>query len=154
MVWQKVLLYQHEFDLSYLKWGGVQLGDECTILSKSFFGSRDIFIGTKTFINYGCFIEGNVYIGNNCNIAYHVTFCTSSHLIGDCERRAGKKQSKKIVVGDGSWIGANTIIMPGVHIGKGVVIGAGSLVTKDCLDNCLYIGTPARLVKMLKDSNV
>jgi len=70
-------------------------------------------------------------------------------LIGDEKRRAGIKESKKITVGDGCWIGANSVIMPGVHIGSGVVIGAGSVVNKNCLDNSVYAGVPARRIRSL-----
>ena len=63
--------------------------------------------------------------------------------------RAAQGITKRIVVGAGSWIGADTIIMPGVTIGKGVVIGTGSLVTTDLEDNAIYFGRPARLYKKL-----
>lgn len=53
------------------------------------------------------------------------------------------------MVDDGTWIGSCSLILPGVHIGKGVIIAAGSVVTKDCEDNCLYAGNPAKLVRRL-----
>ena len=70
---------------------------------------------------------------------------------GGGTRRAGQSITKPIVIGEGSWIGADTYILPGVTIGKGCIIGAGSLVVKDCLDNCIYIGRPARLIRKLDE---
>jgi maltose O-acetyltransferase len=52
-------------------------------------------------------------------------------------------------VGDGSWIGANVTILPGVTIGKDCVIGAGAVVTSDCAPNTVYAGVPARPIRML-----
>lgn len=79
----------------------------------------------------------------------NVTFMNSDHDLADSERRAGKYRPKPIIVGDGCWIGANSLIMPGVTIGSGVVIAAGSVVTKDCEKDCLYGGIPARKIKEL-----
>lgn len=93
-------------------------------------------------------IAGNK-IGKNCNIAMNVHFINGTHEIGDETRRAAQGITKRIVVGDGSWIGADTIIMPGVTIGKGVIVGTGSLVTSNLDDNAIYFGRPARLYKKL-----
>ena len=84
-----------------------------------------------------------------CNIAYKVTFITSTHEIADRIRRAGKPISEEITVGDGTWIGANVTILPGVNIGSGVIIAAGSVVVHDCEDNSIYAGNPAKLIKKL-----
>lgn len=112
-------------------------------------GGTNIHIGDNTFINYDVWIEDNVTIGKNCNIAYKVTFCTSNHEIGDSSRRAGNSTIGEILIGDGTWIGANSIILPGVTIGKGCIIGAGSVVTKDCESNKLYAGNPAKIIREL-----
>lgn len=91
----------------------------------------------------------DIEIGQNCNIAMNVHFINGTHEIGDETRRAAQGITKRIVVGDGSWIGADTIIMPGVTIGKGVIVGAGSLVICNLDDNAIYFGRPARLYKKL-----
>lgn len=88
-------------------------------------------------------IEDNVYIGPNTSIN-----CIS-HQIGNSNKRAGKNEYKSIIIKEGTWIGTNVTILQGVTIGKGCIIGAGSLVTKDCEENCLYVGIPARRVKKL-----
>lgn len=121
------------------------------IFPRCFIGNSNISIGKNTYINYKCFFNtaGGINIGNNCNIAYKVTFCTSTHEIGDCKRRAGNPICKPIVIKNGCWIGANSIILPGVTIGEGCIIGAGSVVTKDCEPNGLYIGNPAKRIKTL-----
>ena len=129
---------------------GLCIGKGVVCLPHVFMGSNNISIVTNTFINYNAWIEGGTTIGNNCNIAYKATFCTSSHKIGEVERRAGEKEFKNIVIGNGTWIGANALILPGVHIGSGCVIGAGAVVTKDCNNNGIYVGNPARLLKKLK----
>lgn len=91
----------------------------------------------------------DVKIGENCAIAMNVHFINGTHEIGGESRRAGKEIVKRIIVGDGSWIGADTIIMSGVTIGKGVIVGAGSLVISDLEDNAVYFGRPAHLYKKL-----
>lgn len=91
----------------------------------------------------------DITIGKNCNIAMNVTFLNSTHEIGSSEKRAGKYVPMPIIVGDGCWIGANSLIMPNVVIGNGVIIAAGSVVTKDCESNCLYGGVPAKIIKKL-----
>ncbi|MCR4913326.1 MAG: acyltransferase [Lactobacillus sp.] len=55
-----------------------------------------------------------------------------------------------VKIDDGCWIGANVTILPGVHIGKGCVIGAGAVVNKDCEPNGVYVGVPAKRIKDLQ----
>lgn len=119
------------------------------ISSGCFFGGNNIEINSGTSINYGCFFDnsGKISIGKNCNIAMQVLFCTSTHEFGSNERRAGKNVGMNIFVGDGCWIGARSIILPGVRIWEGCIIAAGAIVSKDCLANGLYAGVPATRIK-------
>jgi len=70
-------------------------------------------------------------------------------MIGTSDKRAGVSINNPIRIEDGCWIGANVIVMPGITIGKGCIIGTGSLVTKDCPPNGLYVGVPAKRIKDL-----
>lgn len=108
-------------------------------------------MGKGSSVNYQCFFDlgENVFIGENCNISYRVTFVNSSHYIGDNTHRAKSGFAKPIIVESGCWIGANVTIMPGVTIHKGCIIGTGSLVLKDCKANSIYAGIPAKLIKKL-----
>lgn len=114
-------------------------------------GNGHLYMGFQSYCNYGCFFDLGecIYIGNNVAIGMNVKFITTSHEIGEPSRRAAKPIREPVYVGDGSWIGADTTILPGVRIGKGVVVGAGSLVTKDLDDNCIYVGRPAYKIKEL-----
>lgn len=78
-----------------------------------------------------------------------VLFCGVTHEIGDSRKRAGKPIGKDIVIKNGSWIGARVTILPGVTVGEGCIIAAGSVVTKDCLPNTMYGGVPAKFIKSL-----
>ena len=79
-----------------------------------------------------------------------VTFTTHTHQIGSSMRRAPRDTIfKPIVVEDGCWIGANVTILPGVRIGKGTVVGAGSIVVHNLDENSVYVGNPARKIKQL-----
>lgn len=115
------------------------------------FGSSRVSVGARSFINYGCMFNttAQITIGANCDIAMHVIFATSSHELGDSSRRAGKATADPILVGDGTWIGARSTILPGVTVGRGTIIAAGSVVTKDCEPNSIYAGVPAKKVKDL-----
>ena len=88
-------------------------------------------------------IGDNVFIGPNCG------FYTSGHPIDFETRNKGLEYAKPIKVGDNVWIGGNVCVMPGVTIGSNVVIGAGSIVTKDIPDNCVAYGNPCKVAKSL-----
>ena len=109
---------------------------------------EDSFVGDGTTFVGG--LDSRVFIGRNCDISDHVHFVCGSHEVGAKERRAGRGLSQDIVVGDGVWIGYRSTILPGVTIGDGAIIGAGSLVNKDISCNSIYAGVPARRIKRLK----
>ncbi|MDR3562584.1 MAG: DapH/DapD/GlmU-related protein [Negativicutes bacterium] len=129
---------------------GMELGKVWMFPGCSFVSS-DLKIGDGTWINKDCvFINSSlISIGTNCNIAFGVSFVCNSHHIGPSERRAGAGLNLPITVGNGCWIGANVTILPGIEIGDGVIIGAGSVVTKNCAANGVYAGNPAKLIRQL-----
>ena len=105
--------------------------------------------GSDCYLNRGFSLYGlgEVFIGDNCDIAPDVTFLTGSHIIGDETRRAGDGTTKNITVGNGTWICARSTIVGGVKIGNGVVVAAGAVVTKDVPDNVLVGGVPAKIIR-------
>lgn len=114
-------------------------------------GPGHIFMEEGSYCNANCFFDLNddIYIGSNVSIGMHCTFITTSHNIGSSTKRAGKTICSPIKIGDGSWIGGCCTILPGVTIGNGVVVGAGSLITTDLEANGLYLGRPAKLIRRL-----
>ena len=63
--------------------------------------------------------------------------------------RGGAAAAEPVNIGAGSWLGANVTVLPGVNIGNGAVVAAGSVVIRDCVSHGLYAGVPAKLVKVL-----
>jgi len=118
-----------------------------------FYGRGKVTIGEKTWIGPRCrfYTDASVTIsiGENCDIAPEVAFVVGSHELGNEGRRAGKGYCKPIVIEDGCWLGARVTVLGGVTIGKGSMIGAGSLVTKDIPANSLAVGVPAKVKKFL-----
>jgi acetyltransferase-like isoleucine patch superfamily enzyme len=108
-------------------------------------------IGPNTFINYDCLLDctGGVTLGGDVSFGFGVILTTQAHDIGHGDHRCGTVQLRPIVIGDGAWLGASTTVLPGVTIGEGVVVGAGSLVTHDLEANRLYVGVPAHPVRDL-----
>jgi len=113
-------------------------------------GNR-LTIGRGTTVNQRCLIDciAQVTIGERCGIAYGVSIITAGHDWSEPHRRAGVEEYRKIQIGNGVWIGSNAVILPGVTIGDGVVIAAGSVVNRDCDANSFYAGTPAKYVRTL-----
>lgn len=137
---------------AFLRWGGITIPESSRINERCFFSTTNVHIGKEVFINRFCHFDdslrnGNFYIGDRVWIGMGVLFCNVSHEIGDANQRAGKVYTGDIRIGEGSWIGARTIILPNVTIGKGAVIAAGSVVTRDVPDNTMYGGVPAKFIK-------
>ncbi|MHB1445295.1 MAG: DapH/DapD/GlmU-related protein [Acidimicrobiales bacterium] len=112
---------------------------------------HSITAGPEVFVNSDCVIDGygRVSLGARSYTAPGVRFLTTGHRIGPSHWRAAELTHGDISVGAGVWIGARVLILPGVSIGPGAVIGAGSVVTRNVPPDCLYAGTPARLVREL-----
>lgn len=109
-------------------------------------------IGDNCWIGRDFFLEGNgtVIIEDNCDIAPCVTFLTGSHIVGDYIRRAGNGFNGKIIVKSGSWLGSRVILLPNIIVNYSTIVGTGSVVTKNLEKNCIYGGSPAKLIKRLE----
>lgn len=113
-------------------------------------------IGAQTHIQPRCQLsayKGSIVIKNRVEIAPNCSFYPYSHgMAPDLPIQAQAMQSKGgITIEDDAWIGVGAIILDGVRIGKGVVIGAGAVVTKDIPDLAIAFGSPAQVVKRRDD---
>lgn len=107
---------------------------------------KNCFIGKNFKVNG----NGNVEIGDCCDIAPEVTFQTGGHEIGDRNRRAGKGYNYSQKVGNGTWIGGRSTICNDVSIGNGCVIAGCACVIHDIPDNTLAGGVPANVIRRLE----
>ena len=118
------------------------------------YGSH-IEVGKNFFANYNCMIldVAKVVIGDNCQMAPNVAIYTAGHPLHPVSRNSSYEYGKEVTIGDNVWIGGNAVICPGVHIGNNVVIGAGSVVTKDIPDWYVAAGNPCRLIRKITDED-
>ena len=105
-----------------------------------------ISLGNYVFLNHNVSITSlnQIVIGNNVTIANNTVIVDHNH---NYEQIKDGYSTQPIYIEDNVWIGANCVILPGVHIGKGAVIGAGSVVTHDVSPNTIVVGIPAKKLK-------
>ncbi len=115
----------------------------------------NIEIGTNFFANYNFIVldVGRVRIGDNVMFGPNVMLCTAGHPLHPKTRNSGYEYGIDITIGDNVWIGGNVCVLPGVTIGNNVVIGAGSVVTKDIPDNMLAYGNPCRVAREITEED-
>lgn len=121
----------------------------------TFGNGRGIKIGSYSGIGVDCSVHGPLSIGKNVMMGPEVVILTHTHKYDNLDVPMSEQGSiiKPIVIGDDVWIGMRAIIMPGVTIGKGVIIGANAVVTKDVPDYSVVGGIPAKIIKnRLEDS--
>jgi maltose O-acetyltransferase len=111
----------------------------------------NIHCGENVYFNVNCVVldASKVTIGSNALFGPGVQLYTASHPMDPPTRRT-HSLALPIHIGDDCWIGGNAIICPGVTIGNGCVIGAGSVVTKNIPDYSLAVGNPAKVIKKLE----
>lgn len=122
---------------------------------------NNIFIGNDVIIGMNCtFVDNSpIRIGNRVMIASNVQICTASHpvlpqerLVPDYKERGTtffRTYALPIEIEDDVWIGAGSILLPGVTIGTGSVIGAGSVVTRSIPAGCIAVGSPCKVIRHL-----
>ncbi len=118
------------------------------------YGSH-IEVGKNFFANYNCTIidVAKVKIGDNCFMAPNVAIYTAGHPIHPDTRNSMFEYGKEVSIGDNVWIGGNCVICPGVHIGNNVVIGAGSVVTKNIPDWSIAAGNPCKVLRKITEDD-
>jgi len=131
---------------------GISVGKNSKIVGPIKMGTvASLKIGDDCWIGSGLKIygNGNVFIGDRCDLASDISFVTGSHEIGDANRRAGEGISFNIDVADGCWIGARVTIVGNIHINSGAIVGTSSLVNKNVSKNTLVAGIPAKVINEL-----
>ena len=110
-----------------------------------------IEIGERAFINYGTSLGASLAVttGANCLIGTHCLIIDDDFHRLEPERRSERPEPKPIVIEDNVWLGARVIVLPGVTIGEGSAIGAGSVVTRDIPPRSLAVGVPAKVIRDL-----
>lgn len=112
----------------------------------------NVILGKRFWANFNLTLldEAIISFGENVLIGPNVTFTTGTHPI-DAEMRWNEEEyAEPITVGNNCWFGANVTVLPGVTIGDGCVIGAGSIVNKDIPPHSVVVGTPAKVIKTLE----
>ena len=111
---------------------------------------KNIKIGKKVFINSCCRFQdqGGIEIGDGVLIGHNTTIATLNHSFNP-EKRADIRP-KSVKIGNNVWIGSDCTILPGVEIGDGAIIGAGSVVTKSIPKNSVAAGNPARIIREIE----
>lgn len=110
---------------------------------------KNIRLGRRVFINAGCSFQdqGGITIGDDTLIGHRVILATLNHGLRP-EHRSNLEPAP-ITIGQNVWIGAGSIILPGVTIGDNTIIAAGATVTKDIPPNVIAAGTPAKILKQI-----
>ena len=114
------------------------------------YGRLSIGEGALIGLNVTFNLDGNIMLGRNVALGPSVAIYTSTHLLGPGSRRMNLNAiARPVVIEDGVWIGVGSIVLPGVTIGRGSVVGAGSVVTENVPSNTLVTGNPAKKVQEL-----
>lgn len=116
-------------------------------------GGGKIHLSDHARIVQGAFLlaQKDIYIGENTAVAYNVTILTSADPNSHYNKLASiyPPFKKEVRIGKNCWLGANTLVLPGVTIGDFCVVAAGSVVTKDVPSGVLVAGNPATIKKHL-----
>ncbi|MBI2196520.1 acyltransferase [Candidatus Daviesbacteria bacterium] len=136
----------HLFRLFFYTLAGVKIGKGSRIhVGARFFYPANIKIGEGTIIGDNIFLDGRdkLVIGNHVDIASGVMIYNSEHDVNSEDFHA---VSAPVEIGDFVFIGPRAIILPGVRIGRGAVVAAGAVVTKDVEDFAIVGGVPAEVI--------
>lgn len=128
-----------------------EIGENCYIeppLHASW-GGKHVHFGKGVYANFNLTLvdDTHIYVGAQTMIGPNVTIATAGHPILPELRSKGYQYNVPVRIGKNCWLGAGVIVLPGVTIGDNVVVGAGSVVTKDLPDNVVAAGNPCKIMR-------
>lgn len=131
-----------------------EVGENCYI-EPPFYANWgcNMHVGNNFYANFSLTVvdDADIYIGDSVMIAPNVVIATGTHPIDPDLREQVYQYNLPVHIGNRVWIGAGSIILPGVTIGDGSVIGAGSVVTKDIPANVVAVGNPCRVMREISE---
>ena len=130
-----------------------EIGDGCYIEPPfhANWGGRHVHFGKGVYANFNLTMvdDTHIYVGDGTMFGPNVTIATAGHPIDPELRSRGLQYNMPVRIGSNCWFGAGAIVMPGVTIGDNVVIGAGSVVTRDIPSNVVAVGNPCRVMRQI-----
>ncbi len=132
-----------------------EIGEECYIEPPlhSNWAGKHVHFGSYVYANFNLTLvdDTDIYVGDKVMFGPNVTVATAGHPIEPHLRNLQMQFNIPVHIGNNVWIGANSVILPGVTIGDNTVIGAGSVVTKDIPANVVAVGNPCRVLRPISD---
>lgn len=132
-----------------------EIGEGCYIEPPfhSNFGGGHVHFGKNIYANFNLTLvdDTHIYVGDYTMFGPNVTVATAGHPILPELRRQGYQYNAPVHIGENCWVGAGVLIMPGITIGDNVVIGAGSVVTKDIPSNVVAVGVPCKVLREVNE---
>lgn len=132
-----------------------EIGEGCYIEPPFYanFGGKHIHFGNRIYANFNLTMvdDTHIYVGDYTMIGPNVTVATAGHPILPVLREKNYQYNMPVRIGRSCWIGAGAVILPGVTVGDGTVIGAGSVVTRDIPSNVVAVGNPCRVLREVSE---
>lgn len=132
-----------------------EIGENCYIEPPlhTNFGGHHVHFGKNIYANFNLTLvdDTHIYVGDYTMFGPNVTVATAGHPILPRLRQEGYQYNAPVHIGKNCWLGAGVIIVPGITIGDNVVIGAGSVVTKDLPSNVVAVGNPCKILREVNE---
>lgn len=134
-----------------------EIGEDCYIEAPFFsnWGGKHVHFGKRVYANYNLTLvdDTHIYVGDNVMFGPSVTVATAGHPLCVELREKFAQFNLPVRIEKNCWIGANAVILPGVTVGEGSVIGAGSVVTNDIPPYSVAVGTPCRVIRTIGNAD-
>lgn len=132
-----------------------EIGDGCYIEPPLYanWGGHHVHFGKNVYANFNLTLvdDTHIYVGDCTMFGPNVVIATGGHPLLPGLREKGYQYNAPVHIGRNCWLGAGVVVVPGITIGDNVVIGAGSIVTKDIPSNVLAVGNPCKVLREINE---